>query len=112
MDLALVDMLRRFLELQIEAHASHLMTSDIHFAFLFSTFATHLLCPICAAANDTGWPTVGKTSATLKPPERRDSGSDIQGKSPPSGSPIAPSAEKVCRHSSDLISTVYQVLMI
>nr|XP_046229033.1 protein phosphatase 1, regulatory subunit 13Bb isoform X4 [Scatophagus argus] len=47
------------------------------------------------SANDTGWPTVGKTSTSLKPPERRDSGTDIQGKSPPSGSPITPSAEKV-----------------
>uniref|UniRef100_A0A665UM98 SH3 domain-containing protein n=1 Tax=Echeneis naucrates TaxID=173247 RepID=A0A665UM98_ECHNA len=47
------------------------------------------------SANDTGWPTVGKTNTTLKPPERRDSGTDIQGKIPPSGSPIAPSAEKV-----------------
>ncbi|XP_028252936.1 protein phosphatase 1, regulatory subunit 13Bb isoform X5 [Parambassis ranga] len=37
----------------------------------------------------------GKTSTTLKPPERRDSGTDNQGKSPPSGSPIAPNAEKV-----------------
>ncbi|XP_044024477.1 protein phosphatase 1, regulatory subunit 13Bb isoform X9 [Siniperca chuatsi] len=47
------------------------------------------------SANDTGWPTVGKTNTSLKPPERRDSGTDIQGKSPPSGSPVAPSAEKV-----------------
>ncbi|XP_073348826.1 protein phosphatase 1, regulatory subunit 13Bb isoform X2 [Pagrus major] len=46
------------------------------------------------SANDTGWPTVGKTS-TLKPPERRDSGTDTQGKSPTSGSPVTPSAEKV-----------------
>ncbi|KAM9704636.1 protein phosphatase 1, regulatory subunit 13Bb isoform 2-T2 [Menidia menidia] len=45
--------------------------------------------------NDTGWPTVGKASTTLKPPERRDSGTDTQGKSPTSGSPITPSAEKV-----------------
>ncbi|XP_074472309.1 protein phosphatase 1, regulatory subunit 13Bb isoform X7 [Sebastes fasciatus] len=37
----------------------------------------------------------GKTSTTLKPPERRDSGADNPGKSPPSGSPIASSAEKV-----------------
>ncbi|XP_060908084.1 protein phosphatase 1, regulatory subunit 13Bb isoform X3 [Labrus mixtus] len=44
---------------------------------------------------DTGWPTAGKTSTSLKPPERRDSGTDTQGKSPPSGSPIALSAEKV-----------------
>uniref|UniRef100_A0A8C4F6J2 SH3 domain-containing protein n=1 Tax=Dicentrarchus labrax TaxID=13489 RepID=A0A8C4F6J2_DICLA len=43
------------------------------------------------SANDTGWPTVGKTNTTLKPPERRDSGTDNQGKSPPSGSPGAPS---------------------
>ncbi|KAM9354005.1 protein phosphatase 1, regulatory subunit 13Bb isoform 2-T2 [Pholidichthys leucotaenia] len=47
------------------------------------------------SANDAGWPTVGKTSTTLKPPERRDSGADSQGKSPPSGSPVTPSAEKV-----------------
>uniref|UniRef100_A0A8C5I6H6 SH3 domain-containing protein n=1 Tax=Gouania willdenowi TaxID=441366 RepID=A0A8C5I6H6_GOUWI len=49
------------------------------------------------SANDTGWPLVGKTGSTtsLKPPDRRDSGSDTQGKSPPSGSPVAPSAEKV-----------------
>ncbi|XP_042359032.1 protein phosphatase 1, regulatory subunit 13Bb isoform X2 [Plectropomus leopardus] len=47
------------------------------------------------SANDTGWPTLGKTSTSLKPPERRDSGTDTQGKSPPSGSPVAPSAEKV-----------------
>ncbi|XP_068432741.1 protein phosphatase 1, regulatory subunit 13Bb isoform X3 [Clinocottus analis] len=45
--------------------------------------------------NDTGWPTLGKTSTSLKPPERRDSGADSQGKSPPSGSPVTPSAEKV-----------------
>ncbi|XP_025998388.1 protein phosphatase 1, regulatory subunit 13Bb isoform X3 [Astatotilapia calliptera] len=45
--------------------------------------------------NETGWPTLGKPSATLKPPERRDSGTDTQGKSAPSGSPGAPSAEKV-----------------
>ncbi|XP_069370620.1 protein phosphatase 1, regulatory subunit 13Bb isoform X4 [Paralichthys olivaceus] len=47
------------------------------------------------SANDAGWPTLGKTNSALKPPERRDSGSDTQGKSPPSGSPVAPSAEKV-----------------
>ncbi|XP_059211930.1 protein phosphatase 1, regulatory subunit 13Bb isoform X3 [Centropristis striata] len=47
------------------------------------------------SANDTGWPTLGKTNTSLKPPERRDSGTDTQGKSPPSGSPVAPSAEKV-----------------
>ncbi|XP_047243659.1 protein phosphatase 1, regulatory subunit 13Bb isoform X4 [Girardinichthys multiradiatus] len=47
------------------------------------------------SANDTGWPTIGKTSTTLKPPERRDSGTDSQGKSPPSGSPVTPNAEKV-----------------
>ncbi|XP_058469393.1 protein phosphatase 1, regulatory subunit 13Bb isoform X4 [Solea solea] len=47
------------------------------------------------SANDTGWPSVGKTNTTLKPPERRDSGTDTQGKSPPSSSPITPSAEKV-----------------
>uniref|UniRef100_A0A3B4FLK0 Protein phosphatase 1 regulatory subunit 13B n=1 Tax=Pundamilia nyererei TaxID=303518 RepID=A0A3B4FLK0_9CICH len=43
------------------------------------------------SANETGWPTLGKPSATLKPPERRDSGTDTQGKSAPSGSPGAPS---------------------
>ncbi|MEQ2219304.1 hypothetical protein XENOCAPTIV_015651, partial [Xenoophorus captivus] len=47
------------------------------------------------SANDTGWPTIGKTSTTLKPPERQDSGTDSQGKSPPSGSPVTPNAEKV-----------------
>ncbi|XP_030261089.1 protein phosphatase 1, regulatory subunit 13Bb isoform X5 [Sparus aurata] len=47
------------------------------------------------SANDTGWPTVGKTNTSLKPPERRDSGTDTQGKSPTSGSPVTPSAEKV-----------------
>ncbi|XP_078130318.1 apoptosis-stimulating of p53 protein 1-like [Sander vitreus] len=47
------------------------------------------------SANDTGWPTLGKTTTSLKPPERRDSGTDTQGKSPPSGSPVTPSAEKV-----------------
>ncbi|XP_070704910.1 protein phosphatase 1, regulatory subunit 13Bb [Pempheris klunzingeri] len=47
------------------------------------------------SANDTGWPTLGKTNTSLKPPERRDSGTDTQGKSPPSGSPVAPNAEKV-----------------
>ncbi|XP_034755663.1 protein phosphatase 1, regulatory subunit 13Bb isoform X4 [Etheostoma cragini] len=45
--------------------------------------------------NDTGWPTLGKTTTSLKPPERRDSGTDTQGKSSPSGSPVASSAEKV-----------------
>lgn len=48
-----------------------------------------------AKSADTGWPAVGKAGTSLKPPERRDSGSDSQGKSPPSGSPVAPSAEKV-----------------
>uniref|UniRef100_A0A7N8XVZ9 Protein phosphatase 1, regulatory subunit 13Bb n=1 Tax=Mastacembelus armatus TaxID=205130 RepID=A0A7N8XVZ9_9TELE len=38
------------------------------------------------SAIDTGWSTVGKTNTTLKPPERRDSGTDTQGKSPPSDS--------------------------
>ncbi|KAJ3606532.1 hypothetical protein NHX12_026053, partial [Muraenolepis orangiensis] len=42
---------------------------------------------------DTGWPAKGP--ATLKPPDRRDSGSDIQGKSPTSGSPGAPLPDKV-----------------
>ncbi|XP_078145967.1 apoptosis-stimulating of p53 protein 1-like isoform X2 [Centroberyx gerrardi] len=37
----------------------------------------------------------GKNNASLKPPDRRDSGTDTQGKSPPSGSPVAPSADKV-----------------
>ncbi|XP_032399339.1 protein phosphatase 1, regulatory subunit 13Bb isoform X10 [Etheostoma spectabile] len=37
----------------------------------------------------------GKTTTSLKPPERRDSGTDTQGKSSPSGSPVASSAEKV-----------------
>ncbi|KAG7263943.1 hypothetical protein CRUP_007010 [Coryphaenoides rupestris] len=40
------------------------------------------------SAVDTGWPTKG--TATLKPPDRRDSGSDGQGKSPTTGSPGAP----------------------
>uniref|UniRef100_A0A3P9Q6L2 Protein phosphatase 1, regulatory subunit 13Bb n=1 Tax=Poecilia reticulata TaxID=8081 RepID=A0A3P9Q6L2_POERE len=40
------------------------------------------------SANDTGWPTIGKSGTTLKPPERRDSGADSQGKSPTSGSPV------------------------
>ncbi|KAM8846706.1 protein phosphatase 1, regulatory subunit 13Bb isoform 4-T4 [Synchiropus picturatus] len=38
--------------------------------------------------NESGWPALGKTSNTLKPPERRDSGSDTQGKTP--SSPVAP----------------------
>uniref|UniRef100_A0AAQ4Q3H1 SH3 domain-containing protein n=1 Tax=Gasterosteus aculeatus aculeatus TaxID=481459 RepID=A0AAQ4Q3H1_GASAC len=38
-----------------------------------------------SSPNDSGWPTLGKTNASLKPPERRDSGADTQGKSPPSG---------------------------
>uniref|UniRef100_A0A3Q3IPI2 SH3 domain-containing protein n=1 Tax=Monopterus albus TaxID=43700 RepID=A0A3Q3IPI2_MONAL len=46
------------------------------------------------SANDTGWPTIGKSSTTLKPPERRDSGTDTQGKSPPSGSPVTPTISK------------------
>ncbi|XP_056283994.1 protein phosphatase 1, regulatory subunit 13Bb isoform X3 [Pseudoliparis swirei] len=45
--------------------------------------------------NDTGWPTLGKTNTSLKPPERRISVADSKGKTPPSGSPVAPSAEKV-----------------
>ncbi|XP_014845671.1 PREDICTED: apoptosis-stimulating of p53 protein 1 isoform X3 [Poecilia mexicana] len=36
-----------------------------------------------------------KSGTTLKPPERRDSGADSQGKSPTSGSPVTPNAEKV-----------------
>ncbi|KAJ0026878.1 hypothetical protein NQD34_017878 [Periophthalmus magnuspinnatus] len=52
-----------------------------------------------SSPNDAGWPTIGKSS-TLKPPERRDSGSDTQGKSPPSGSPVAPGADKVSTVSS------------
>uniref|UniRef100_A0A8C3AMM5 Protein phosphatase 1, regulatory subunit 13Bb n=1 Tax=Cyclopterus lumpus TaxID=8103 RepID=A0A8C3AMM5_CYCLU len=67
------------------------------------SFATHLLCPVCSLANDTGWPTLGKTNTSLKPPERRDSGADSKGKSPPSGSPVAPSAEKV--HSKMSVSS-------
>ncbi|CAJ1078055.1 protein phosphatase 1%2C regulatory subunit 13Bb isoform X2 [Xyrichtys novacula] len=47
------------------------------------------------SANESGWPAVGKTSSSLKLPERRDSGTENQGKSPPSGSPVAPGAEKV-----------------
>ncbi|XP_060947755.1 protein phosphatase 1, regulatory subunit 13Bb [Limanda limanda] len=47
------------------------------------------------SANDPGWPTLGKTNTTLKLPERRNSGSDAHGKSPPTGSPVTPSAEKV-----------------
>ncbi|XP_037541776.1 protein phosphatase 1, regulatory subunit 13Bb isoform X1 [Nematolebias whitei] len=45
-------------------------------------------------SNDSGWPAVGKSSTTLKPPERRDSVTDSQGKSPPSGSPVTPNIEK------------------
>uniref|UniRef100_A0A3P9LLD3 Protein phosphatase 1 regulatory subunit 13B n=1 Tax=Oryzias latipes TaxID=8090 RepID=A0A3P9LLD3_ORYLA len=45
--------------------------------------------------NDPGWPAVSKTSTTLKPPDRRDSGTDTQGKSPASGSPVTPGADKV-----------------
>ncbi|CAL8394354.1 unnamed protein product [Arctogadus glacialis] len=37
------------------------------------------------SAVDTGWPPKGPS--TLKPPDRRDSGSDVQGKSPTTGSP-------------------------
>eukprot|EP00066_Takifugu_rubripes_P021111 XP_011610377.1 PREDICTED: apoptosis-stimulating of p53 protein 1 isoform X2 [Takifugu rubripes] len=47
------------------------------------------------SANDTGWPAAGKPNTGLKPPERRGSGTDTQGKSPPSGSPVTPSSEKV-----------------
>ncbi|XP_061609546.1 protein phosphatase 1, regulatory subunit 13Bb isoform X1 [Phyllopteryx taeniolatus] len=43
--------------------------------------------------SDAGWPPVGKTGASLKPPERRDS--DSQAKTPPSGPPAASSTEKV-----------------
>ncbi|CAG09154.1 unnamed protein product, partial [Tetraodon nigroviridis] len=46
------------------------------------------------SSNDTGWPAVGKNTG-LKPPDRRDSGTDTQGKSPPSGSPVTPGSEKV-----------------
>ncbi|KAF3849846.1 hypothetical protein F7725_019565 [Dissostichus mawsoni] len=35
--------------------------------------------------SEAGWPTLGKSNSTLKPPERRNSGTDTQGKSPPSG---------------------------
>ncbi|XP_061609550.1 protein phosphatase 1, regulatory subunit 13Bb isoform X3 [Phyllopteryx taeniolatus] len=45
------------------------------------------------SASDAGWPPVGKTGASLKPPERRDS--DSQAKTPPSGPPAASSTEKV-----------------
>lgn len=55
----------------------------------------NLLCSLCASANDSGWPAAGKANPGLKPPERRDSGTDTQGKSPPSGSPVTPSSEKV-----------------
>ncbi|KAI4802328.1 hypothetical protein KUCAC02_020176, partial [Chaenocephalus aceratus] len=47
------------------------------------------------SASEAGWPTLGKANSTLKPPERRNSGTDTQGKSPPSGSPVTPSADKV-----------------
>lgn len=57
--------------------------------------AVNLLCCLCASATDTGWPAVSKTNTGLKPPERRDSGTDTQGKSSPSGSPVTPSSEKV-----------------
>nr|XP_057913144.1 protein phosphatase 1, regulatory subunit 13Bb isoform X3 [Doryrhamphus excisus] len=46
------------------------------------------------SANEAGWPPAGKTGTTLKPPERRDSDPQ-QAKTPPSGPPAAPSAEKV-----------------
>uniref|UniRef100_A0A8C5FIL6 SH3 domain-containing protein n=1 Tax=Gadus morhua TaxID=8049 RepID=A0A8C5FIL6_GADMO len=39
------------------------------------------------SAVDTGWPSKGPS--TLKPPDRRDSGSDVQGKSPTTGSPVS-----------------------
>ncbi|XP_061560105.1 protein phosphatase 1, regulatory subunit 13Bb isoform X3 [Phycodurus eques] len=45
------------------------------------------------SASDAGWPPAGKTGASLKPPERRDS--DSQAKTPPSGPPAASSTEKV-----------------
>lgn len=64
---------------------------------LLLPFAPNLLCPGFVLANDTGWPTLGKTNTTLKPPERRDSGTESQSKSPPSGSPVTPNAEKVSR---------------
>lgn len=54
-----------------------------------------IYCVLLFPANDSGWPAVGKSSTTLKPPERRDSGTDGQGKSPPSGSPVTPNTEKV-----------------
>ncbi|XP_054618082.1 protein phosphatase 1, regulatory subunit 13Bb isoform X3 [Dunckerocampus dactyliophorus] len=44
--------------------------------------------------NEAGWPPAGKTGTSLKPPERRDSDTQ-QAKTPPSGPPAAPSAEKV-----------------
>lgn len=56
------------------------------------------LCPVCSSASDSGgggsWPLLAKSGATLKPPERRDSGSD-QAKTPPPGSPCTPGADKV-----------------
>lgn len=98
---ALVDMLCHHLGQCFSYHLSH---------WLLFLFATYLLCPVCTLANDTGWPTVGKTNTCLKPPERRDSGTDTQGKSPPSGSPIAPNPEKVSFLSFpfiDALSWVY-----
>ena len=91
--LVLVDMLKQ------ASHAASIIR-------LFLSSASRSLCPVCASANDTGWPTLGKTSTSLKPPERRDSGTDTQGKSPPSGSPVAPSAEKV-RPLSSYPSVIY-----
>uniref|UniRef100_A0A7N6F7K6 SH3 domain-containing protein n=1 Tax=Anabas testudineus TaxID=64144 RepID=A0A7N6F7K6_ANATE len=49
------------------------------------------------SANETGWPTLGKTSTTLKPPERRDSGTDTQGKSPPSDPKMAMSSPAISK---------------
>lgn len=84
LDLVVVVMCCHYIE--IEYVLNHLA--------LFSV-AVNLLCCLCALANDAGWPAVGKTNTGLKPPERRDSGTDTQGKSSPSGSPITPNSEKV-----------------
>lgn len=69
------------------------MENVLNHLALFS-IAVNLPCCFCAVANDSAWPAV-KTSTGLKPPERRDSGADTQGKSSPSGSPVTPSSEKV-----------------
>lgn len=71
------------------------ISSTVSNCSILFTIAANLLCSLCALANDTGWPTAGKPITGLKPPERRDSGTDPQGKSSPSGSPVTPSSEKV-----------------